>query len=234
MQTLTKLHASKCMGEITEAEIHYDIDLPLWMASMDDPGWKPGEGMNYGIGCHSLDQALHLFGRPKSIFAIYRTLRGVKSKSEDTFTMILEYESSPLVVHVKTHVRSTMRHPLKYFIRGNDGTFVKFGDDRQEDQLTVENMKPDDPGFGVEPEEIWGELTTRKQYSDSQIKHGDLWVGRIKSEVSSIRNYYDDVARAIRGESEVVVKPETSRDGIRLIELARQSAEQGTTLPFDK
>lgn len=233
MQTLMKLHASKCLGEITEAEIHYDLDLPFWMAHMNDPGWKPGDGMNFGIGCHSLDQALYLFGRPKSITAFYRTLRGVKSESEDTFTMILQYANSPLIVHVKTHVRSTMRYPLKYFVRGNDGTFIKFGDDRQEDQITIENMKPGDPGFGVEPEEMWGELTTRTQYSDTQEKKGELWIGKIKSEVSSISNYYDDVARAIRGEIDPVVKPETSRDGIRLIELARQSAEQGVTLPFD-
>lgn len=233
MQTLIKLHTSNCLGEITEAEIHYDLDLPFWMQNMTDPGWQPGDGMNFGIGCHSLDQALYLFGQPKSITAFYRTLRGIESKSEDSFSMILQYANSPLIVSVKTNVRSTMRYPLKYFIRGNDGTFIKFGDDRQEDQLTLQNMKPGDAGFGVEPEDTWGELTTRKQYSDSQVKQGELWIGRIKSEVSSISNYYDDVVRAIRGEIELVVKPETSRDGIRLIELARRSAEQGVTLPFD-
>ena len=233
MQTLIKLHASKCLGEITEAEIHYDLDLPFWVKGMTGPGLKAEDGMNFGIGCHSLDQALFLFGRPKSITAFYRTLRGVESAAEDTFTMTLQYDNSPLIVHVKTHVRTIMRYPLKYFIRGNDGTFIKFGDDRQEDQILNENMKPGDPGFGVEPEDMWGELTTRKQYADSQVKKGELWIGNIKSEVSSISNYYDDVARAIRGEIELVVKPETSRDGIRLIELARQSAERGVTLPFD-
>ena len=227
MQTLIKLQASKCLGEIHEAEIHYDIDFPFWMKFMTDPGWQPGDGMNFGIGCHSLDQALHLFGRPKSMTAFYRTLRGIESESEDTFTMVLQYADSPLIVHVKTNVRSAMRYPLKYFIRGNDGTFIKFGDDRQEEQLTVENMKPADAGFGVEPEDMWGELTTRTQYSDSQTKKGDFWIGKVKSDVSSIANFYDDVARAIRGEIELVVKPETSRDGIRLIELARQSAKEG-------
>ena len=104
MQTLQKLLDSSAMGEITDAEIHYDLDLPSWMAGMTDPGWTPGEGMNFGIGCHSLDQALHLFGKPKSVTAFYRSLRGVKSETEDTFHMILQYDDKPLIVHVKTHV----------------------------------------------------------------------------------------------------------------------------------
>jgi len=44
--------------------------------------------------------------------------------------------------------------------------------------------------------------------------------------------FYRDLVAAIRGEAEVVVRPEVSRDGIRIIELARESAEKGSTVPF--
>lgn len=231
MQTLQKLHEAKVFGEITEAEIHYDLDLPWWMKGMTDPGWQPGDGMNFGIGCHSLDQALHLFGKPKSITAFYRTLRGIKSETEDSFTTTLQYDT-PLIVHVKTHVASKMKYPLKYFIRGYEGTFVKFGDDRQEDQINA-GMSLSDPAFGVEPEATWGELTTATQVHAGQKQEGDYWIGRVPSEVKGIKQYYQDVYRAVRGEIEPVIKAETSLWGIRLIELARESAIKGATLPFD-
>lgn len=233
MQTLQRILHDGALGEISEAEIHYDLDLPSWMKGMTDPGWKPGDGMNFGIGCHSLDQALHLFGKPKSVTAFYRTLRGVKSESEDTFTMILQYADNPLIVHVKTHVVTKMGEPLKYFIRGNKGTFIKFGDDRQEHQI-MEGMKPGDPGFGEEPEEIWGELQTVEKAYDSQKegKNG-YWIGKIKSENKGITQYYQDVYRAVRGEIEPVIKAETSWWGLKVIELARESATKGVTLPFD-
>ena len=40
-------------------------------------------------------------------------------------------------------------------------------------------------------------------------------------------DYYKDVVAAIKGEKEVVVKPEESRMGIRVIELAMESVEKG-------
>lgn len=231
-QTLLQVYKAGHLGEVTDAEIHYDLDLPSWMRGMTDPGWKPGDGLNFGIGCHSLDQALCLFGRPKSVTAFYRTLRGVKSESEDTFDMTLQYADSPRLVHVKTHVRTTMPNPLKYFVRGNNGTFIKFGDDQQEHQIMA-GMKSWDEGFGAEPEEIWGELTTRQQAVPTQIQKGSYWVGRVPSVVLGISQYYSDVATAIRGDGQLVVQPETSRDGLRIIELARKSALEGITVPFD-
>lgn len=231
MQTLQKVISSGWLGEIHEAEIHYDIDSPPWVMRQTDPGWAPGGGMNFGIGCHSLDQALHLFNAPSSVTAFYRNLRGIKSESEDTFTMILQYDNNPLIVTVKTNCRTRMVYPLKYLIRGYQGTFIKYGDDQQEKQVQ-QGMKPGDAGFGVEPEAIWGEIQTSEKVLDNQEKKGDIWVGKLKSEVSSYANYYRDVVRAVRGEIAPVIKAETSRNGLRVIELARESVQKKTTVPF--
>lgn len=46
-----------------------------------------------------------------------------------------------------------------------------------------------------------------------------------------IRGYYEDVVKAVRG-GEVVVDPRDSRDGIRIMELARVSNEKGETVPW--
>jgi predicted dehydrogenase len=75
-------------------------------------------------------------------------------------------------------------------------------------------------------------LTTSKKAHDSQQEKKGKWVGTVPSLKGDYMGYYEDVAKAIRGEKELVVKPETSRDGIRIIELARESADSGRTLPF--
>jgi predicted dehydrogenase len=125
-----------------------------------------------------------------------------------------------------------MRQPLKYFIRGTNGTFIKFGDDQQETQIQG-GMKVTEPGFGEEPEAIWGELQTVEKVHECQTKQGTYWVGKVPSENKGIRQYYQDVYRAVRGEIEPVIKAETSLWGLRTIELARESATKGVTMPFD-
>ena len=44
--------------------------------------------------------------------------------------------------------------------------------------------------------------------------------------------YYENVVDAIRGRAEVEVKPEEARDGLRVIELARESYEKGCTVAW--
>ena len=94
-------------------------------------------------------------------------------------------------------------------------------------------MKADDPAFGVEPESYHGTLTTKKTF-DPGLQTKDtatnLFVGKVPSQRGSYMDYYRDLVAAIRGEKELMVKPEQSRDGIRLIELARESAERGVTV----
>jgi len=201
---------------------------------------SPGSGMMFGIGCHTLDQALALFGRPASVTGFYRALRGIKSKEDDTFTLILQYsgEKENLVVTVKTTVINKMPQPLKYFVRGYDGTYIKYGEDPQEGQ-TGKGMKPTDPDYGVESPEIHGILTSNKQFHKDQVKvtgwTGDkeMYHGKFPSLKGSYIDYYEDVVKAIRGEAPVAIKPELARDGLRVIELGRESADLGKTLPMD-
>jgi predicted dehydrogenase len=87
----------------------------------------------------------------------------------------------------------------------------------------------------VEPEKYHGELFTKKKFDDSQ-KQGTsgLWSGKITSSQGSYMDYYRDIVAAIRGEKEVVVTPEESRMGIRVIELAMESAEKGVTVQWSE
>ena len=190
----------------------------------------------FGLGSHTIDQALLLFGRPTSVTAFYRSLRGIESKTDDTFTIILQYSGAQknLFVTVKTSVVATMQYPLKFFVRGYDGTFIKYGDDKQESQVAA-GQTTATPGFGVEPEDTYGLLTTKEKVHGSQTldSGSEKWVGKFPSLKGEYTKFYTDLVKTIRGQGELIVKPEHSRDGIRVIEIARESAEKGCTLPFD-
>lgn len=180
-----------------------------------------------------------LFGRPATVTGFYRALRGVKSKEDDTFTLLLQYSGAQenLVVTVKTTVINKMPQPLKYFIRGYGGTFVKHGEDPQEIQ-TGKGLTPADAEYGSECPDIYGELTTTKQFHKDQKKitalgGNEVYNGRFPSMKGSYVDYYEDVVKAIKGEGPVVIRPEHARDGLRIIELGRESADLGKTLPMD-
>jgi predicted dehydrogenase len=91
--------------------------------------WTPGSGMAFGLGTHSVDQALALFGRPKSVTGFFRTQRPIESEVEDSFTIILQYDGAQkdLLVTVKTSVTSPLSQQLKQLVRGTKGSFVKVG-----------------------------------------------------------------------------------------------------------
>ena len=94
-------------------------------------------------------------------------------------------------------------------------------------------MKPEDPGFGAEPTRYHGTLYTRTPFDATKQHSGDpavIFSGKVPSQPGCWMDYYRDVVASIRGEKELVVQPEQSRDGIRIIELAKQSAEKGITM----
>ncbi|KAG4436067.1 hypothetical protein IFR05_008457 [Cadophora sp. M221] len=234
--TLKDLVTKNALGKIIEAEIHYDFEDAPWLHTMAAKKYSPGDGHMFGIGSHSIDQALVLFGKPKSVTAFLRDLREADSEIEDTFTIILQYESK-LLVTLKTTVKTCMEEQLHYFFRGTEGTYIKYGSDAQERHV-FSDIPSTDPAFGFEDESLYGELTTYEKYHESQVDKGKKvmwqkgkWVGKYPTIRGWIRGYYEDVVKAIRG-GELVVDPQDSRDGIRVMELARLSHEKGVTVDW--
>lgn len=70
--------------------------------------------------------------------------------------------------------------------------------------------------------------------SSSDDKPAVVFSGKVPSQPGSYMDYYRDVVKAIRGKGELVVKPEESRMGIRVIELAQQSAKEGRTTEWSE
>ncbi|SPO02200.1 related to dehydrogenases and related proteins [Cephalotrichum gorgonifer] len=231
-RTLQHLISLDALGSIRDAEIHFDFRSPSWISGWTKPEYEPGEGMGFGLGTHTIDQALALFGRPRSVTAFFASNRGVVSEVDDTFTIFLGYAGN-LTVTVKTAIVTHMKEQLKFFIRGTEGTYLKFGYCPQEANAIANPAQPaSDPSFGKEDPAIWGDLSTTRQIDPSQTfdDASKLYVGKYPSLDGWCRGYYENVVDAIRGKAEVTVKPETARDGLKILELARESHNTGRTV----
>lgn len=110
----------------------------------------------------------------------------------------------------------------------------QYGTDIQEEQ-TISGMSSEDPKFGVNPESEYGTLTTyaefdkRSQNYDAESKK---YIGKFPTLDGRNRGYYESLADTIRRGAPLRVDPQTSRDGIRLMELARKSHASGSTVPW--
>ncbi|PSN65735.1 oxidoreductase [Corynespora cassiicola Philippines] len=229
-QTLRGLIKQGALGDVKEAEIHYDFESPPWLHLMSDKEYTPGSGMAFGLGTHSLDQALTLFGRPQYVTGFFRAQRGIESEVEDSFTIVLEYDGpqKDLLVTVKTSVTTPMQQQLKYLVRGTEGSYLKFQQRStcpQEEQI-AQGLKPLDPGFGVESDIVHGTLATVKEFDSKYQKYDESskkYTGKYPSLPGRWMGVYENLADAINGKVALEVKPTQSRDGLRVIELARES-----------
>lgn len=237
-RTLRHLVSQGALGDIREAELHYDIPSPSWIAAWTQKEYSPGEGMLFALGSHTIDQALLLFGKPYSVTAFLRSNRGVPSDIDDTFTIILQYSGAHnhLVVTIKTATITPLKDQLKYLVRGTTGSYVKFGTDPQEAKaIASPGQAATAEDYGREDEIIWGTLATTAEFDATNQKFDSgskLYVGKYPSLPGWYRGYYENVVEAIQGREKVDVDPATARDGIRVIELARESHAKGATVLF--
>ena len=109
---------------------------------------KPGlpqDGAFYGLGVHTMDQIISLFGRPDHVAYDIRSLRN-KANPDDTFEAQLFY--GDLKAIVKTSHLVKIDYP-KFIVHGKKGSFIKYGIDQQETSLKA-NIMPGEPGFAAD------------------------------------------------------------------------------------
>lgn len=85
----------------------------------------------------------------------------------DKFTIHFHYDptgerSIPLLAILRAHILSVRATQVRFIVRGDKGTFIKYGLDNQEDQLKVMQNPMDIHSaiFGKESESIWGTVET--------------------------------------------------------------------------
>lgn len=138
------------IGELLEIESHFDYFRP------NEPT-RPGpavEGSFYGLGIHTIDRMIALFGRPEKVAYDIRSIRDAAS-TDDYFDVDLHY-SKGFKVKVKTsHVVATSYPQI--ILHGTKGSFIKYGIDQQENDLKA-GIYPDAPGFGHDSPNQYGQL----------------------------------------------------------------------------
>ena len=210
--TMKKILEDGLLGEPREFFAQYDRYRP-------DPRtyglWRehelPGSGVFYDLGPHLIDQALVLFGKPNFINADIRRMKPY-SKVDDFFDVKLEYDNLIVTLHSSMLVREM---GPRYMIHGTKGSFIKHGEDPQEELLKAGTV-PTGPDWGKEEPAFFGLIHTEVN-------------GKIVKEIypslkGSFGYYYENLFQTI-----VHHQPlrETSADGynvIRLIELAFESS----------
>ena len=128
-QTLLKLLEQRTLGRVVEFETHFDRHRP----EAPDPAstWKatfvPGGGAVYDLGTHLIDQAVVAFGLPDKVTGFVGSQREQNPGAvEDSCTVLLHYGFG-LLATVKAAVVSPEEKQLRYWVRGDKGSYKKVG-----------------------------------------------------------------------------------------------------------
>jgi predicted dehydrogenase len=208
--TIKKVVENKLVGKIAEFELHYDryrnyIEANTWK---EEEG--PGSGILFNLGSHMLDQVLDLFGMPLEVDARVGIQRP-HGKVEDFYDIRMQYNDFHAIVKSSYLVREA---GPRYTLHGTEGSFTKYGIDPQE-QALKDGKLPGKPGWGSEGKELWGRLNT--------TLNGLHIDGLIETIPGNYTLFYQSVYESIRNGKPLIVKPEQSKDVIRLIEACYES-----------
>lgn len=211
--TVRKIIQDGMLGEIVEAEIHYDRFKEELSPKVHKEIPGPGTGVVYDLGSHLIDQALQLFGKPEAVFADIRIVRPI-SQVDDYFDIVLYYPN--LRVRVKSSY--LVREPLAAFIlHGSKGSFLKSRADVQEAALQAGAI-PQSAGWGEEPVSEEGLLHAEVD--------GEIVRKRVPTIPGNYYHYYDGVYNALCNNQPAPVPVADALEIIRIIKLAHQSSEE--------
>lgn len=178
-------------------------------------GWKAaggeGAGLLADLGPHLIDQALRLFGSPDALTADVAAQRQ-GAGGDDYFELTLHYGAMRAILSASTLIAAPRP---RFAVHGDHGSFVKYGVDPQEAAMDA-GIQPGSPGFGEEPPTVFGTLTGP-----------DGAARTVPTLRGDYRRFYEGMADAILNGAPPPVDPADALAGLRLIELARRSSDEG-------
>jgi scyllo-inositol 2-dehydrogenase (NADP+) len=204
---------SGALGRIVEVEWHYD----RFRTNVTHKKWKednlPGSGTWFDLGIHMVDSMLCLFGKPKAVYADMRSLRRTEG-STDYFNVCFHYEDLRVILRSSTFVSEK---GATVAIHGDQGSFLKFGQDVQESQM-MRGLIPGMQGWAQPGEDNYGVLHLQQ--------HGKTIRTVVPGQRGCYEQYYQNIAAAILGKSPLVFKPQQSLLGVELLLAGEASAAQ--------
>ena len=208
-----KIISDKVLGEIVEAEFHFDRYNPNLSPKQHKETANSGAGILKDLGPHLIDQALFLFGLPTSVFADIRTIR-THSLVDDYLDILLYYPDFRVRLKAGFFVREAIP---SFIVHGKKGSFLKPRGDVQEDNLKL-GLKPNVAHWGTESEEHQGLLHT--EIEGEIIKH------KVPTLQGNYNEFFEGVYQSIANNKP---EPVTAQDGVnvmQIIEAAIQSSLQ--------
>ncbi|MEL1256179.1 Gfo/Idh/MocA family oxidoreductase [Flavobacterium sp. DGU38] len=202
-KTIQKVINDGVLGDLVEAEFHFDRYNPILSPKAHKETANDGAGILKDLGPHLIDQAVCLFGSPKSVFGDIRYTRE-NSVVDDWIDLLLIYEDFRVRLKAGFFVREA--HPA-YTIHGKKGSFLKHRGDVQEDELKI-GKKPNRDSWGTELEGFEGLLHTEIDGKTIREKTPTLQ--------GNYFEYFDGVYDSI-----VNNKPEpvTAQDGVKVMQV---------------
>lgn len=219
--TIKEILGKKLLGEIHEYEAHFD----RYRTELKPNAWREeagtGNGILYDLGSHLIDQALFLFGVPKTITAEIKTQRK-HAKIEDYFDVRFDYGFLKVILKAGMMVREP---GPRYMIHGIKGSFIKFGEDPQE-ELLKQGILPVSPDWGAESPDQYGILHTDIHDQVTKMRYPSL--------PGNFGLFYINLYQTIVNDAVLKEKPEHGYNTIRLIELAYESSKSKATVECTK
>lgn len=209
-KTVKKILREGILGDIVEAEFHFDRYNPEISPKLHKETINAGSGILKDLGPHLIDQALHLFGMPIRVFADIRITRK-DSVVDDYIDLLLFYPQFRVRLKSGFFVREA--NPA-YILHGEKGSFLKQRGDLQEAALKM-GEKPNRTTWKSENEGNEGLLHTDI--------NGEIIRKKVTTQLGNYYDYFDGVYQSIANN---LVEPVTAQDGIntmRIIEACIES-----------
>lgn len=216
---IKKVVTEKLLGDIVEAEFHFDRFSEILSPKLHKETPGPGTGLLYDLGSHLIDQVLQLFGLPEAVFADIAAVRKI-ALVDDYMEVLLYYPG------MRARIKSSyvVREPLpSYALHGTKGSFIKARTDVQEKALQ-EGLTPASNDWGAEPENEMGLLHTEKD--------GTIIREYIPAPNGNYMEYYDGIYKALTAGAPLPVSAAEGRNVIAIIEKAYQSSKEKKVLPL--
>jgi scyllo-inositol 2-dehydrogenase (NADP+) len=198
------------IGDIVEAEFHFDRYRPERSAKAHKEGALPGSGLLYDLAPHLIDQTLCLFGMPQGIFADIAAMR-TGSVVDDYFELLLFYPTKRVRLKASNLVREALP---AYILHGTKGSFIKARTDVQEKAL-LDDMLPIGDDWGKEPENERGLLHTEQ--------NGEIKKEWLAAPNGNYMEYYERVYQSLTTGAVASVTGEEGKKVIQVIEKAIES-----------
>lgn len=220
-RTIRQLIEAGRLGRIALYESHFD----RYRLQLRPGAWRekvePGSGVFFDLGVHLIDQAIVLFGRPQAISADIRIERD-GAMVDDAFDVILHYPRTRALCRASM---IALAPDVRFVVRGEQGAFIKYGIDPQEESLKHGEI-PRDNTWGRESDSKWGTLYS--PVSDAIASE------TIPTLPGDYRLFYANVRDALLGKASPEVTHEQMLDVMYALELADESSRRRCTLDWKR